>query len=289
MMHQISMKTDFCVFILSHGRPSNIPTLRTLKRSGYTGKVFIVVDDEDDTRDEYINLYGDQVIIFDKKKAAKETDVGDNFANRKGVIYARNACFAIAESLGLEYFIQLDDDYIAFVHKLDNFNCYADKRMSNLDGVFSAMLEFYKTIPALSIAMAQTGDFMGGEAGNTWEKPSRKCMNSFICSVKRPFKFLGRINEDTTAYTRLGSTGGLFLTTKAVALQQKQTQKNSGGMTDLYLDNGTYVKSFYSVMYHPSSVKVAMLLSKNPRIHHKVKWRYTVPKIIPENLKKLGH
>ncbi|EFC6976332.1 hypothetical protein DFZ72_21860 [Escherichia coli] len=39
------MRDDFCAFILTHGRPDKVLTYRTLRRAGYTGKIFIVVDD----------------------------------------------------------------------------------------------------------------------------------------------------------------------------------------------------------------------------------------------------
>lgn len=112
-----------------------------------------------------------------------------------------------------------------------------------LDAILSEMLAYYESIPALSIAMSQGGDFLGDNGGHaSWVK--RKAMNSFICSVDRPFSFMGRINEDVNTYTNLGRCGELFMTIGAVQLGQKQTQKNSGGMTELYLDSGTYVKSF---------------------------------------------
>lgn len=57
-------------------------------------------------------------------------------------------------------------------------------------------------------------------------------------------------------------------------------------MTELYLDNGTYVKSFYSVMFHPSGVKISVLRDHFARIHHKVKWSNTIPMIIDEKYKK---
>lgn len=46
------MRDDFCAFILTHGRPDKVLTYRTLRRAGYTGKIFIVVDDEDKTRNQ---------------------------------------------------------------------------------------------------------------------------------------------------------------------------------------------------------------------------------------------
>lgn len=81
---------------------------------------------------------------------------------------------------------------------------------------------------------------------------------------------MGRINEDVNTYTNLGRRGELFMTIGAVQLGQKQTQKNSGGMTELYLDSGTYVKSFYSVMYAPSCVKISLMGASHKRIHHQV-------------------
>jgi hypothetical protein len=134
--------------------------------------------------------------------------------------------------------------------------------------------------------MAQGGDFIGGEKSNSWKKIKRKVMNSFVCTVTRPFKFYGRSNEDLTTSVLLGSMGHLFMSFTEVMLQQVQTQQNAGGMTELYLDQGTYVKSLYSVMYCPSSIKVSVMNSKHARIHHQVKWKHAVPVVLPERYKK---
>lgn len=283
----MAMKHDkFCAFILTHGRSDRVYTYKALKKSGYTGRIIILIDNEDKTASEYRKKFGDEVHVFDKSAIAKTIDEGDNFQDRRAIIYARHACFEIAEQLGIEYFIQLDDDYTDFRHKKNHLGEYCDKKILNFDAVMDAMLDYYKSIPALTIAMAQGGDFVGGKMGNAWKKPKRKAMNSFMCSVRRPFKFFGRLNEDVSTYTNLGSRGGLFLTLMNVALQQKQTQSGSGGMTEVYLESGTYVKSFYSVMYQPSSVKVGVMPSKNARIHHQINWRNTVPRILSDEYKK---
>jgi hypothetical protein len=136
--------------------------------------------------------------------------------------------------------------------------------------------------------MAQGGDFIGG-ANNikARERPMmRKCMNSFICSTERPFRFIAQLNDDVNTYVMLGSRGNLFATIPMIALHQLPTQKQKSGMTDAYLKYGTYCKSFTTVMMHPSGVRVSMLNSNNPRIHHLIKWANTVPVIISESLKK---
>ena len=43
---------NFAVFILSHGRPDHIKTLKALQKGHYTGKTYIVIDNEDDTAGE---------------------------------------------------------------------------------------------------------------------------------------------------------------------------------------------------------------------------------------------
>lgn len=286
------MLDDFVVFILSHGRPDKIDTYQSLMKSGYTGKVYIVIDNEDKTAARYYELYGDKVIMFDKAAIADTFDEGDNFQDRRAVIYARNACFDIANNLGIKYFMELDDDYIDFRYKTDqHFNSIHKKDIINLDDTINSLLKYYQSITAKSIAIAQGGDFIGGIENGIDKSINqrRKCMNTFICSTERPFKFVGRINEDVNTYTWYQSQGNLFITFPLIAIQQRGTQKNSGGMTELYLDSGTYIKSFYTVMYQPSSVRVGIMTSNHPRLHHKVYWDYTVPKILEEKYRKVDN
>lgn len=270
---------DFAVFILTHGRPNKVKTLNTLKRCNYTGQVYFIVDDEDKSIDEYVKNFGSEAVqIFNKKKFADMVDEGNNFDERRTITHARNACFDIASRLGITYFIQLDDDYNSF-----SFRYERGLSVKNIDAVFDAFLEYYKSINALSIAFSQGGDHIGGFAG---VKLKRKCMNSFFCSTERPFKFVGAMNEDVNTYTTLGARGNLFFTFTPVQLNQEATQSQKSGITDMYLRFGTYCKAFTTVMMQPSSVKVSMMTSKNERLHHSISWANTVPMIIPEKYKK---
>lgn len=283
---------DFCVFILTHGRPDKVFTYKTIRDKGYTGKIFLVLDDEDKTYDQYCSLYKNKVITFSKDKIAKTFDVGDNFSDKRAVVYARNAVFDLAKNLNFKYFMVLDDDYTDFRWSFDNNKKYVtNKYIQNLDKIFEILLKFYKSTNFTSLCMAQGGDFIGGEGSGLSKtfingQISRKLMNSFLCSTERPFQFVGRINEDVNAYCSFGYRGHLFMTVAQLRLEQKQTQSNSGGLTDIYLNFGTYVKSFYSVMYNPSSVKVRQMGQSNKRLHHSVNWDTTVPKIISESFRK---
>ena len=284
------MTSDFAAFILTHGRPDRVHTYTTLRTSGYTGKIYLVIDDEDKTGDEYRKKYGDEVLTFSKAEISKTFDEGDNFNDRRAIVYARNACYELAKSVGVKHFIQLDDDYVSFALRYNSRGEYGWSRVKKLDEVLEAMMEFYLATGCTSIAMSQGGDHMGGGAGGHTPTLRRKCMNSFLCTTDKPIGFFGRVNEDVNTYTTLGRRGSLFFTASQAMLVQKQTQSNAGGMTEMYLDSGTYVKSFYSVMYAPSCVKVGGLSNpqakQNYRIHHAINWHVAVPKIIRENHRK---
>lgn len=281
---------NFAVFILSHGRPNNVITLNTLKKCGYTGEWYIVIDNEDKTADEYYKNFGEEhVIMFDKLQIAQTFDTADTFNDRKTIVYARNVCFDIANKLGIKYFLELDDDYTGFMHRYIEGQQLRSKITTRLDDIFKMMIDFLNCTGALTVAFVQGGDLIGGLDNNNFHKKIlRKAMNSFFCDVDKPFKFLGRVNEDVNTYTLLGQQGKLIMSISEFMLNQKQTQSNAGGMTSTYLDNGTYVKSFYSVMYSPSCVKVAAMGDKHMRMHHQVKWECCTPKILSQKYKKGG-
>lgn len=284
---------DFAVFILTHGRANNVITYKTLRNQGYTGRIVLIVDNEDSQINEYKKIYGEDVYIFDKQAAIDITDSGDNFGKRNSVIYARNYTFTIAEEIGIKYFLELDDDYKQFRYTFDNDRNYITRQISirNMDVIIEIMLNFYIASGATTIAMSQGGDFIGGEGSKVAKlhregKLPRKVMNSFFCSTERPFKFSGRLNEDVSFYTEKGNKGFVLFTVPRIRLEQSATQKDDGGHKDIYIDMGTYCKSFYSVMYAPSCVKITEMGVTNRRLHHFVKWKNACPMILSEEYKK---
>lgn len=279
---------SFCVFILSHGRPGHQKTINTLKRQGYTGDWKIIVDDEDATVPEYIERYGeDRVVVFNKLEAARTTDPGDNFPGRGTVLYARNACFDIARDLGYDYFLQLDDDYGDFMFREEKDNTLVGYSCRNLNDVFATMLDFLDDTGADAVALAQGGDYIGGMENVRWkDKILRKAMNTFFIRTDADLRFVARLNDDVSTYVVLSQRGTIFFTTMYCMVIQTQTQASTGGLTTEYLDKGTYVKSFYSVMMCPSAVDIHMMGVSHVRVHHHIRWRNVAPKILPERYRK---
>ena len=287
----MNLPDDFCIFILTHGRPDKVHTFNTLQKCGYQGKVYIVIDDEDKTADEYRRRFGDRVLQFCKSDLARDTDEGDNFKHRKAIVYARNACWDLARQVGCKYFVQFDDDYTTFQLRFDSNNQFCSPVVhKTLNEIIGELLAFYKKSNATAIAMAQGGDFIGGGEGGKKPRLGRKCMNSWFCDVDREFRFFGHMNEDVSAYVTYGRRGQLFMTVLQAMLVQKPTQVTAGGMSDLYLSQGTYVKSFYTVMAAPSCCKIGELKdgsgNRGARVHHKINWNIAVPKILDEKHRK---
>lgn len=282
------------VLILTNRRAGRVATFSTLEKGGWTGPTFFLVDDEDPQIDLYKETYGaDRVVVFSKAAAMEITSACDNFRKPGTVLYARNAAFYAAQYLGYRYFLELDDDYDSFRCPLSHASTYTwSKSLTNLDRVFTAYLDYFKSLPprVKTLCMAQSGDFLGGPKGNrvcATLPLMRKAMNSFFCDVERQFKFVGTLNDDVNTYIARGNTGELFFTGTLIALYQKETQNNEGGLTDIYLEAGTYVKSFYTVMLCPSAVKVFQLGVTHQRLHHRVSWPFAVPKILsPSHRKK---
>jgi hypothetical protein len=282
---------NYAVFILTHGRPDKVLSIKSLEKANYKGPVYLICDDEDKTLERYKENFGeDKVIVFSKEYMSGTFDTMDNFDDKRVIVYARNIAFNIARDLKLDYFITLDDDYNSFDYRFNNkFKYLAETRpIKNITSIFEAMIEYLTNTSIKTICFSQGGDFIGGSESKMANSITckRKAMNLFVCKTDRPINFIGRINEDVNTYVKRGMTGDIFLTTSLVSLHQISTQTSEGGMTELYNERGTYMKSFYSVIISPSSVKISLMGNNNKRLHHVINWDNTVPKIIKESYKK---
>jgi len=281
----------FAVFILSNGRPDNVITYRSLRSHGYTGKIYIIVDDEDKTLNQYKERFKNEVIVFSKKEYENKFDIMDNFKGNKVIVYARNACYDIARKLRLDYFFEYEDDYTSFQYRFLSGTSLRGKKIETLDKVFNALINCLDETKANTIAFCQGGDFIGGASSFNQNTLKRKAMNSFVFKVNKDKKddivFIGRMNDDVNTYLTLGKIGKLFFQISDISIVQLQTQSNSGGNTEAYKSFGTYVKSFYSVMTAPSCCKISLMGRIDKRIHHSINWNNAVPKIVDESHRKI--
>ena len=283
------LRDDFAVMILSHNRyqDRNYDTLKTLKKSGYTGKYYFVLDDADPGIDGYKKKYGEEhVLIFNKKDVIDKLgfDVMDNSDIWNLGCYARPAIHELAKSVGLKYFLEMDDDYDSFRYRFPGEPSKAFKK--TFDRMVEVYLDFYIKNPQITtLCFCQGADLSVVPKGEV----KRKAMNAFFCSVDRPIMWAGHFNDDVNSYIRGNQLGEIYLTLPYVQLNQEPSQTN-GGAAAAYKTFGTYNKSFYSVLLCPSFVKVSTFskgfrMSKF-RLHHKIDSIHGVAQILSSRWKK---
>ena len=285
----MSRLDEFAVMILCHGRAENTPTYPTLRKYGYSGRIIVVCDDEDKDLPNYQAIYP-EVEVFSKSKVREYTDPMDSKNDMRCALYARNACFDIAERLGLTYFCEMDDDYIGIPYRWEEDGVMYRSTLANLDKVFEAYIDFLETNENIySVAFGQPGDFIGGAGSRLHiQRYRRKCMNSWICKTDRRLQFAGTMNDDANQYFLEGHRGKVFITFDFIMIDQPETQQVKGGMTDMYVGAGTYQKTFYSILQTPSFIKAGMMGDRYYRIHHQVDHDSAYPMIISDKYKKKG-
>jgi len=213
--------------------------------------------------------------------------------------FGRNNARRIAHELGYTHVVLLDDDYSSLRawstdRRHDSYMRWAESGEPVLESIIQDMAEIVDTTPVNLMCLAQGGDWIGGGAGisNRWK---RKSMNFFVERTDRwaHHQEIGLANDDVSLYTMGARDRGIIaLTSMLAGVIQGQTQSNSGGMTELYLDIGTVRKSLYSIVQTPSAVTLNVLASPNkhpktgnvskgnPRIHHRVNYDRCAPKLV---------
>lgn len=273
---------DFAVFILSHGRADTISTYKALRDGGYTGRTYVVIDNEDDQENLYRQKFGDDIIQFDKRDYLEKTDLGDLDTDRRIGVFARNFIQDEAKRLGYKFHLQLDDDVHGFTYRFAQGKVLRALHCSHLDEVFSGMVEYMKETPITSLSFALSAYNMGGVDGSIKEGMTRKTMTTFLMRADDLQYFHMRMNDDITTSLINGMRGKLYYSYLPIEVEVDKTQVKAGGMTDIYQKNGTYRKSFYSVMCCPSCVKVSAMGITDYRIHHTISWNNAVPKLLSE-------
>lgn len=286
-----------CIFILSNDRADTIKSTSFLEYYECKYPYYVVVDDEDPQLKEYKEKFGEKLIVFNKKEMRKKmnVDMGDNFDKYHNCVIIRNGCFYLAEKMGYDYFLELDDDYTRLSYKVDLENTLKDVKVpvKDFNKILDIHLELLEKTPVKAIAFGQAGDFIGGVNSSLVKNGyKRKLMNFIFFKTKDYLKFSGTLNDDVTCYAHEGNLGNFMFTSQFLSVTQPETQEVEGGLTTIYDDMGTYVKSFYSILYQPSSIKIATFAGSNKdakgqaRIHHHVYFNESLPKLISEKYKK---
>ena len=278
------LKNDFCVLIISYGRPDKCTTAEWLEKMNYSRPWYVVCSTDDAKLDGYKKRYGERVIVFNKDEIF--FDKLDNFGLKKVGSYARQACFPIARNLGYRFFVSLDDDYHGLFWRYLNrkLNKLCTRKCTHLDGMFAAMFQFIDVSDSiLELDFGVDGLFCGGASSkNVYSDLILKGFNSHFNDVEKWIEYKGTFFDDMNACIGEGVRGRIIFT---VPLASMRVEKfGEGVMSKSYNDVGMINVAFYSLMLCPSAVTIR--LGGNMKSQLIVNNNNVFPKIINEKWHK---
>lgn len=277
------MKHKCCFMICTHGRAYNQITLRTLYRLGITEHIYLIVDDEDEQRNEYEKEYEEQVIVFDKEDEERKTDTLDNNGTRSVVLFARNVALRKARDLGYKKVVVCDDDILEFSFRYVSKNKLKHKILND-SKIFNIVFEYMDEANIDIVSFGNDLDYIGGLNGLYNQGIVRKANNIFLINTEKDIKFCSRFNEDTNTCYMLNKKGRLVFDIPLIQAKTKAVGKGTqnGGMKEAYKVMSDYLKAFYSVVCMPDTSMI--FVDKKGNINLKKKNAY--PMIISEVYKK---
>lgn len=249
------LREDFAIFILTHGRPYNQDTRKALRKSGYTGKIYLVVDNLDETANIYRELYPD-VIVFDKMKYVELSETGVSKPHIKFALFARNAIEDIAKDVnfGLNYFAMVDDDLTKFRFRYEKDGKLRSLDVNDMDSLLTAYIEFMENGNIATTSLASQFQFVGGISSvpNPNSPKLRMCFNFYIRSVKHIVEWLSNICHDRITSITYGRKGQMWFQIPFVQYDMRELHGiNEGGNSDVYREITDFYRIFFSTLFLP--------------------------------------
>lgn len=272
------------IYIISKGRPQ-CKTAATLQKMDYPGEWHIVCGTNDDTLPEYMNNWGGHVLVFDYEEEIKNTDTLDNFgfeSKASGACPVRNATMKISRDREELRHWQFDDDYLDFrrinedktkMRKYDNGEEFEDWLFNLAKFGYKANLRNVGFPPGSETYIDNAFTF-AARVFNAHNLPSTDDL--FI-------PWVGRMNDDTINAINCWRKGGYEMSIRAMNMTMPSTQSEQGGLSEMYIADGTVRKSAYPVLVAPNAAKLTI---KFGRYHHRVDWSKLRPKLIREEWSK---
>jgi len=255
------MREDFAIFILTHGRPNTQSTLDTIRREGYTGKVYLVVDNLDTTLSQYTHRY-DNVIVFDKIEYVKRTDCGLSEPKINFAVFARNAIEDIAKNMGYRFFGMFDDDVKKLRFRYEEDNRLMSAEVTNLDKVIDAIIEYMDSCNIATTSFAAVPAFIGGlnrlDQRNLDSGKLRECFNVIFRNSLYDVNWGLNMHEDRITSMMCGRKGQVWQMFLFIQMDLGELfGKNEGGNSEVYRTMDEFHQVFFPTLVFPDSVYVS--------------------------------
>lgn len=217
----------YSVFVISHNR-TECKTYNWLMNNGFNRDLFIVIDTEDKSIDEYRKLYGDRVLVFDK--GDYDCDLFDNNPSRTSATFARNACFDFAKERGSEYLIIFDDDISGANYRFMVNGKLKSQKVTNVTAILDEIVKWVSCANNFGCASYNLATNFRGVFDSLKKDP----VSMFVVSSNDELRFRGRASEDINFAYHMGLNGKFTLSINNILLNIPAfgNESQAGGYRD---------------------------------------------------------
>lgn len=250
----------YAVFILSHNRADRVETYDTLKNLGYSGEVYIVVDDEDPMLSTYIKRFGEIVVVFNKSEWIKSTDTVTNIKLKSSPVYARSAIEHMANSALYDAYIVMDDDIKNLRYRFLESGMVKSVRVTqDIDSIFDLYVEYLLTANIATLSFATVMVYAGGvhnEADLVRIASHRYTCQIHIRNLKFPVDWISLANNDSISANNTAKIGYLWWSLPFIVYDSPKMNTLPGGMKKVYDSVSEFKRAFMSTVVSPSVCRV---------------------------------
>lgn len=280
------MRDDFAVFIITHQRAKKQLTLNTLKQGGYSGRLYLVVDNMDGQLEEYKRLYGDMVLVFDKMKYAETADTHINSFKMSSALFTRNACVDLAREMRLNYYFVCDDDIRCVFIKDSRSGKLKTTKCTRITPVLLAMIRFMENTDIATLGIIYDGAYVGGINNTVKNGVKYEVVQFAVFRTNDPVVYESIMWEDTATICRDLGVGRLGFSPMFLSTNTPENGSNEGGVSEYYRDSADWINAQYVMMARPDCTKIAANRKGIPRL--RVTEKALHPLILNERYKKDG-
>lgn len=268
------------VLICTHGRPNKQYTYNAIREAGYTGLVYLIVDDEDPSIDKLNSSLGYNIVQFCKQEYINTIDIGysSSSAKRSAILYAKCACEDFAEKMRFDNFIIADDDITGFRYRYEKDGHLLSVPVTkNMDKIIT---EYYNVMNRADIIATSFGDvraYIGGQV-----KESRLPYNFVFRNGYYRFDWKAEMYEDTVSPIFNNIRGKYTVQFPQVQYMMKEVDaKEDGGMREIYDTLSIFKRAFVAKIFSPTCIKLA-----NNKVGFELQQDKAFPKLISSTFKK---
>ncbi len=246
------MKT--AIFIISHNRADRVETYDTLRNAGYTGQIYVVIDDEDPQKCKYVDRFGKECIVFRKEHFMEITDTISQEKKKSSPVYARNFVEFEASKLGIDAFGMFDDDVKNLRYRwVEDGKAKSLGITKNLDIVIDTYMDYMVKCDMAAVSFANVMLYVGGVDGIEHRIiGNREMYQIHFRNAKFPVEWKSNINNDTITELLYSRRGYHYWSLPFIVYDSPKMNTLPGGMKAVYDSLSEFDRAFMATISVPS-------------------------------------